>query len=222
MKCIVLKPINITLFLIAILGFVSVLHVISYIPLIRGTRIAPIYMLNFDAEQNIPALFSTALLWLCAVFAGFISCGERESRFRSLGWGGLALVFFFLGVDESVSLHERLNGFFLRDSGILTLGWVLPYAVLALVFSAVYFRFWLKLPRKQRFLIALAAVLFVLGSLVIEVIGGRMRVDGAGPGYHVMMACEELLEMSGSICFVYAFTSYLDEHIPDFCLSIRS
>ena len=217
-----INPKKTTVFLAAMTVVMGLLNIVSFIPLICGTRDVPIYMLNLDAEQSVPALFSTTLLWLCAVFAAFIAIGDPGKRSYRLKWGGLALAFFFLGIDESLCLHERLNGIFLRDSGFLIIGWVLPYAILVIFFAIAYFKFIFEIPSKTRLLIFLGGALFVTGALVLEVIGGRLKVDGMGISYYIMAAMEELLEMSGTIVFVYAFSSYIDECMPKFKLIVSS
>ncbi|VGO14790.1 hypothetical protein PDESU_03359 [Pontiella desulfatans] len=223
MDQVTISPKKTTTLLVALAIAMGLLNIVSFVPLLRGTRDVPIYMLNLDAEQSIPALFSTVLLWLCAIFAAFIARSDPGKRSYRLKWGGIALAFFFLGIDEALCFHERLNGIFLRDSGILTLGWTLPYAVLAIVFAISYLRFLGEIPKETRNLIIIAGSLYVCGSLVVEVIGGRLRAGGIeGIGYHSMVAMEELLEMSGAIVFIHAFSSYIDKHLPNFHLGISS
>ncbi|MEA2067726.1 MAG: hypothetical protein U9P12_00870, partial [Verrucomicrobiota bacterium] len=108
-----------------------VLNVLSYVPMLRGTRDAPVHMLNMDGEQNLPALFSTAMLWICAMLTAFIAASQtlRSERRK---WGVLSATFLFLGTDEAVSLHERLSGSVhgaLDSLGLFGFAWILPYAL---------------------------------------------------------------------------------------------
>ena len=223
MKCLTINPRRIIQLLLITTVAVFILNLISFVPMMKGSRDAPVYMLNMDHEQNIPALYSTVLLWISGILTAFIAGSVEGSKWFRLKWTLASLIFFFFGIDESLCFHERLNGFFLRDFGIMRLGWVLPYAILMIIFAAIYFKFLFELPKKTRRLLILGGGLFLSGALVVEVIGGMTRSnDEEGMLYHTMVAIEETLEMLGSIAFIHAFASYLDEHIPHFRLRISS
>ena len=67
-------------------------------------------------------------------------------------WLVLSFIFLYLSIDEAVQLHERVgviieNNF--NPTGYLSWGWVIPYGLLFIIFSAVYyFKFLPQLPKK--------------------------------------------------------------------------
>src|SRR5688572_33370381 len=61
-------------------------------------------------EYNIPALFSTLLLFLAAVFSYAIyRMPDRQIQKIKNYWLTLSLVFLFLSIDEALAIHERFN-----------------------------------------------------------------------------------------------------------------
>ena len=215
--------------LVRVLVFIAVgllvLNVLSYVPMLRGTRDAPVHMLNMDGEQNLPALFSTAMLWICAMLTAFIAASQtlRSERWK---WGVLAATFLFLGTDEAVSLHERLSGSVhgaLDSLGLFGFAWILPYALVLVVFLLVYAKFWWGLPADTRKWIAFGGFLFVAGALGCETVGYLwLKANGSGMVYHLEIAAEELLEMAGTIVLIHAFANHVAKHLPESGLRIGS
>ena len=105
---------------------------------------------SLSYEQNLPTWFSTCMLFACAVLLALIATGARrgEDPFAR-HWTVLAITFLFLSVDEFVSLHENLSGWF-DTGGVLYFGWVIPAAVFVTLFGLSYLRFLGQLPRSLR------------------------------------------------------------------------
>ncbi|MEN7973272.1 MAG: hypothetical protein ABFR47_05510 [Verrucomicrobiota bacterium] len=190
-------------------------------------RSYPLGLLSMDGEQNIPTMFSVALLWLCALFAGCIAVAEESGgRLRRLQWGVLAVVFLFAGVDEFTEMHERLTEPLrnaLNAGGLFYFAWVVPYVFFALLFTAMYFRFFMRLPGDTRKFVVLAVILYVGGSIGMEMIGGAwVQLHGKDWAYYLLVMVEEMMEMAGSIAFIYAFANHVDKHLPGFSLRITS
>ncbi len=180
-----------------------------------------------DGEQNIPTLFSLMLLWLCALLTAGIAWGNRGSaRKKVFQWSILAAVFFFMGLDESIQIHERLTEptrNMLGSSNLFHFAWVLPYMVFVVVFAAIYLRFFLELPRDTRRFVLLAAILYLGGCIGLEIVEGAwIQSHGKDEGYYLLVMIEELLEMSGCLVFIYAFANHIDKYFPDFELRITS
>ena len=75
-------------------------------------------MLSLDKENNVPALFSTLLLFTAALILAFVALLERvRARQDAPKWFILAAGFLLMGVDESLSLHERMIEPMLRGLG---------------------------------------------------------------------------------------------------------
>ena len=102
-------------------------------------------LFDLDREGNVPAWFSSLLLFSIALLLGIIGAGKAKSRDRwRWHWIGLAVIFVLLSMDEAASLHERLTvplRSALDLSGALYFAWVVPAGALLIVFAAVYIRF---------------------------------------------------------------------------------
>ncbi len=220
-----LHPKSLAMFLAAVTMALGVLNLLSCIPVFMGTGY-PFGSFNFDYENNIPTLFSTLLLCFCATLAFFIARSKKSERLLFLQWLGIAAAFLFLGIDESTSLHERLTEPVRNAVGtgaIFYYAWVIPYAVLLAVFVAIYLRFFFRLPPETRKWVAIGAVLYVGGGIGLELPGGAWyELHGKDAVFYLLATFEELLEMTGCILFIYAFSSYIDRHIPDFKIRITS
>lgn len=180
-------------------------------------------ILNLDNEANLPAWYSACALFLCAVLAGVIACAVWNKRNGArYKWLGLGLLFSYLSLDESASLHEGLIPGVLRRVDFVGLvpgqpfDWTpLGMALFAVVFG-IYFRFWLKLPSKTRLFFALSAITFLLGAIGFEKISHfyeALYQTENTIAYVVTCGIEEFLEMLGIAFFNYALLSHVCEHI---------
>ncbi len=188
-------------------------------------RIVPLF--DFDDEGNFPTLFSTLLLLGCAGLALLVGLSRRAQGARDGGyWLFLAAVFAYLGIDETVKIHERLI-VLIRDalgtSGVLFFAWVIPYGLAALVLGVIYLRFLWRLPTRVRILILLAGGLYVAGALGMEMIGGAyfdMRNGEKDVVFALMATLEETLEMVGLTVFIYALLTYIGTTLGGISLQI--
>ena len=62
----------------------------------------------------------------------------------------------------------------LNTSGILFYAWVIPYGIALLILIFLYLKFFISLPAKTRKLFIIAAVVYLLGVIGIELMGGRI------------------------------------------------
>ena len=95
---------------------------------------------DFDREGNLPTIVSSLMLLLCAVLLALIAYTVRNRKASGwIGWVGLSLLFLFVAIDESVSIHEQLirpvREMF-KLSGVLYFAWVIPYGIFALAVAA--------------------------------------------------------------------------------------
>jgi hypothetical protein len=189
----------------------------------HDTLFGLIPLFDFNREGNLPAFFSACLLLLVAALF-FVISGDawtRGDRWRR-HWLGLAAISLFLAVDEAAELHGILSRP-LRNlgdlSGALFFGWVVPYAILTIIVTIVYWLFWLALPPRPRMQLALAASLYVLGAIGFEVLSGIIvsEYGGLQTGldtwqHAIAYTAEELLEMSGTLLAIRALLQYIAEH----------
>lgn len=220
-----LLPRNLVVFFSALMLFLLVLHILAFIPVYFGDRVYPLGPFCFDVEHNLPSFFSTLLLVITSLLAGCIGKGEGNHR-KSFQWSVLAVVFFLMAIDENTEIHEKLNEpiqALIVTSGVFHYSWVIAYLLLVAVFVAFYFRFFLQLPRDTRRWVVLATALYVGGAIGLEMIDGAWYESfGRTPFFYVLTTIEELMEMSGCIVFIYAFSSYIDKYMPNFRICIAS
>ena len=209
-----LNPQKITKTLSIIALALGALHLIACIPHFFYGRGYPFAPLSLDAEQNIPTLFSTLLLTFAALLALKIADTQKgSSRLVTLHWLGIALVFFFLAVDEFTEIHEKVDVLIrsnLNTSGFFHFAWVLPYLIVLILLLAFNIRFIRSLPKKTILLLTLGFT-FYISTFAIEMGSGAwVEVNGKNPIYYLFVLAEELLELFGTITVIHAFIDYAD------------
>lgn len=171
--------------------------------------------LNVDGEYTIPSLFSSFSLLFCSFLLGFISRKKWQRNDKYIWkWIGLSVIFFYLALDETISLHEQLIHP-LRDlfnaTGIFYYTWVIPGLILVMVVLLIYFKFIQTLPQKIKYLFIISGVFYVGGGIGMEMLGGYYAYlyDTNNFIYQILVTIEELFEMLGVVIFIYALLSYL-------------
>ena len=177
-------------------------------------------LFSFSAEKNIPTLFSSLALALSAALLSVIATTHKRLKASYVPWFGLTIVFLFLAIDETASIHEKLTlpvRESLNTSGLLHFAWVIPYGIALAVFWAIYSKFLINLPRRTMVLFVVSGLTYVLGAMGLEMIGG-LRADLHGSDdlvYLLIVTGEEFLEMLGIVIFIYALLSYMAEHLKE-------
>lgn len=176
---------------------------------------------NLDLEKNnVPTWYQSSTLLLSSFLLAIIALVRREAKDKDFHyWGILSAIFLYLSVDEAVSIHEQLTmplrtAFHLE--GVFYLSWVIPAIAFLAVFFFVFLKFLLRLPEQTRYLMIKAGFIYVLGAVVVEMLGGDYlyltndlptRINDFR--YALITTVEESLEMSGIVLFIYALLSYL-------------
>lgn len=172
-----------------------------------------IKLFDFNIEKNIPTLYSFLALLFSSILLILITLQNKKNDLKYHAWLPLSMVFFFLSFDEILELHEHLVHLtrrFLNLSGFGTAYWTIPYIIMiAILFFSLY-KFLSKLPKRTFKLFVLAGAIFILGSVGMEILGGRQEeINGKSNVLYVFLyTIEELLEMLGVVIFIYALTSY--------------
>ncbi len=106
-----------------------------------------LYFFGLSYEQNLPTWYSASLLLLCAVqlTLAALDATQRKASYR-VHWWLLALVFFYISLDEAATIHEDLSRLF-DFGGVLYFGWVVPAAVVVILMGIVYLPFLWHLSR---------------------------------------------------------------------------
>ena len=180
-------------------------------------------MMSMDGENNLPALFSTLLLFCASLLLALIALLERRHEGVDVSkWAILAAGFMLMAMDEALSFHEKaiaplralLGG---QHLGIFFFAWVIPGFALVSVLGAFFLRFLFRLPRRTAIAFVVSAAIYLGGALGIELIEGWWREAHGHRNltYHVLVSLEEGMEMAGVIAFIHALLSYIAERFGE-------
>ena len=205
----VITPGKLRYFLLAITGFLLGGHCIVNVGIhFFGNHKYWLDSLNMDRELNIPTLFSTLLLFSISMLMKklYTTSGRESPR----DWLLLSKIFFFLGLDEAVQIHEIfiIPGFRQYLHPMFGSTWVIPYGFLAICLAYRY-RFFLKqLPRDTSVRLVAAGLIYILGAIGMEIIGSHLIQSGIikwqGFSYGMITGAEETLELLGLIIAIHA------------------
>ena len=182
-------------------------------------------LFNIDGERTVPAFFSWSLLLFCALLLGAIAYIKKVDREPYAShWTALAIIFFYLHIDEAIGIHERIGLIVtgqLNPSGIFYYAWTILGSIFVLICLLVFLRFINYLPTKVRYLFLLAGSIYVGGALIVEMYNGYyMSLYGAQPTYYVLTTLEEGMEMLGIITFIYGLMTYISSYMKDIYLLV--
>ncbi|MBK8784487.1 MAG: hypothetical protein IPO22_22430 [Anaerolineales bacterium] len=180
-------------------------------------------MKNFylDAEGNIVTFINALLLFIPSLILTAIGIWKTsvKDKFR-FHWIGLALIFFFLSIDEAAVIHENMikpMRAIVGAEGFFYFAWIIPGIIIVAAFGLVYLMFFLHLENKFKVLF-----LFSLGVYISGVIGGEM-ISGyyaANLGlknytYAVVASLEESIEYIGCSLIIYSLLKYIEHYLPE-------
>jgi hypothetical protein len=180
-------------------------------------------MMSLDGEFNLPSLFSTVLLLCASLLLTLIALIENNDRTPDTSkWVILAMGFLAMGVDETLSIHERLiapmrNLLGGHHLGIFYFAWVVPGVALVVALGAFFLPFLFRLPRKAAIAFVISAAVYLGGALGVEIIEGWWR-EGHGHRnliYQALVGLEEGMEMIGVILFIHALLDYIASHYKE-------
>ena len=206
------KAVNVLIGVIASLILLSLAGQIAKFYFGRPHVFGLVRLFYVDVENNLPTWYQSLALGFAAVLLGAIGMAARRALSPLAGyWLALSLLFVFLSLDEAASIHEasmeplrRLTG---RLEGAWQPGWVILGIAAAAIVSAAFLRFFLHLSRFERSQVFLAAMLFIVGALGMEMVTASLFTT-SDPSYKenftyaVLAHIEELLEMLGVVVFI--------------------
>ncbi len=207
---------------LVVLVLLHVAVITVYYPQLFDTSRPSLLKLFFlDQETNIPSFFNTLLLLITAASAYFIYVLKKKSKQPTFHWLLICFLFLFLALDETISIHERVNLLIYnkgwRSGGFFKFLWIVPYLLLALVFLLSSLSLLRSLPAKTRNGFLLAGTIYVAGAAGFEMIGGKI-IDTRGMDnmlYIISASVEEILEMTGLIIFIYYLLDYLETELAN-------
>jgi hypothetical protein len=177
------------------------------------------HVFDLDDEFNIPSLFSLFLFGIVSVLLGLIAhYSEQEKKPYYIQWAGMAVIFFWLGFDEILSIHEPWEPILrslLHTKGIFYYIWQLPYLIFFLGIISFYIPFWKDLNPKIRLQMIWSAVFYLTAVIVLESLGGRyyalhsLHDPVRDPIYITFSTIEETFEMIGLTIFIHSLLEYI-------------
>jgi len=194
---------------------------------IFGLHLPGTNLFFLDNEFNIPSIFSQLILLTSALILTYIFYLERKLP-NAKYWLVLACGFYFMSLDEVISIHERLNPIvssLIHDfGGVFTFAWVLPYIILTVSFGLFFLRFLFDLPKTSRINFIIAGSIYLFGAIGLEMIGGEYYgAHGTKETiiYATFVTIEESCEMFGISFFIYALLQYIQLAHRNLILSVR-
>jgi len=181
-----------------------------------------IKLFNLDAENTVPAWFSTCILWSCGV--GLFAIGSMEKKSIHRFWFLIGSSIIYVSLDENIGLHEHaikvVNALAERNNielpDFLAFSWVIPAGMCLLVLALVLIPFFTKLESQMRILLFIAAFVYLLGAVGLEMVGAYAWINLYKNWYLLASTTEEILEMSGAIILLHAVTSQLFFQFKEF------
>jgi hypothetical protein len=172
--------------------------------------------LGLDNEQSLLAWYSSFMMLYAALLMlviGTASVPGPASTKRH--WSFLGLVFIYLSLDESISLHEKLVvpvREALHLSGVLYFSWIVVAIPVLMAMGWVFALLLLREDRRTSLRLIGAGACYVFGALGMEMIGGAL-VSSASPSwmYAIAIIIEESLEAVGLTLLLRALLLHLSE-----------
>ena len=185
-------------------------------------------LFNLDREFNLSSWYSCLTLLFCALLLKIIADKKKyEADVFARKWKILSTIFVLLAIDELLSIHEILIipdlAKILNLPGFLRQIWVIPGAIIVIIFLKKYYKFTINLPKRTRFHFISAAFMYIGGALIMEMIGGAYSENNGQQNliYALMTNVEEVLEMTGIIIFIYGLLYYLNKSKQQLQINVK-
>ncbi|HEY5625482.1 MAG TPA: hypothetical protein VIT93_03230 [Dehalococcoidia bacterium] len=218
------SPLRVALFLATLAGLLLIAHLAA-----EGVRTTigedlpdrATGMWNLDEENNVPTWFASMLLALVGfglVLVGLMKYQERDRYWWQ--WFAIALIPFFLSLDDMSQLHEALSSPLSEEygfGGLLHWAWVVVALPAVGVLTILFLPFLRHLPARTLILLLAGAGMVFGGGVILEMFEGWW-VDANGSGGVIifsMVTVQEVLELLGSIIALYAVIDYAAGYRPD-------
>ena len=67
-----------------------------------------VHVFDLESEHNIPAWFSSSMLFVCGLLLGMVAFTRRVEGARyAAHWTGLSIIFLYMSLDEAIMIHEK-------------------------------------------------------------------------------------------------------------------
>lgn len=176
---------------------------------------------NFNEEKNAPSIFSSLLHLFASFLLGLTGRSHLQIKISKKFWFTLSFIFLFLGMDELLRIHEKLEGNSLEGfSGMFLYNWIIYYGIALIILGFILFKSLLKLPKKTLKGFFFAGIIFLSGAIGVEnFTGGYIHLHKLSenliintPLVFTLYTIEELLEMIGVSIFIYHLLLFLGQY----------
>jgi hypothetical protein len=177
------------------------------------------FLWNLNAEQGYGTHFSAIqlfLLGLTVLMTSFADCGKDATWKEKLPWYLVASVYFFIGLDDCVGIHENLIFWgrnLMPESTTFHFihEWLWFYGPVALVVVIFLSRFFLMkfLYSPEIIMLMFVALMLWVSVLLLEGLAKNI-IDPMGIDYgRLLIGLEEGSEMFGATLFMLGFSKHL-------------
>lgn len=167
-------------------------------------------------ESNVPTWYSSAQLAMAALLLVAIAVDARARRAPfAKAWAFLALIFFYISLDEVSQIHEHWGMAFdgvVERQGIFFRRWVVAGIPIVLALGAFFSRFVFSLPVRTRNRMIVSGAVYVGAALGMELVEGWWFTHRTlGLTIELINTIEESGEMIGIALFVRTLLLYIQE-----------
>lgn len=169
---------------------------------------------NLDKERSLKATYSGFQLLASGGAAAMIAYLLEEKVKRWL-WGVASAGFFYLALDEMMTIHERIGFVLNRWTGLMgywgeSFNWLIYFIPLIALGILVLFLLMRTVWRSdRRFGMLLGCgVDFLIVSLVFEYVGGKLL---GSPWYQSLVVLEESAQLIGESFFLVGIMFFLQK-----------
>lgn len=148
------------------LGHLLVVIVLRDIGPFGSDKVRTFFDLDVEAA---PGAYFSALAWLVLAGAALLNAGISQDTRRF--WQLAAFLAAFLSLDEAVRIHERFAAIgeqLTSATGIFTISWWVVYPFVLAPILGLALPGFLKLERKLQLRLAVAATIFCVGAVGLE------------------------------------------------------
>lgn len=171
-------------------------------------------------DLNREGSFGTWVNGMLAVATAVVTllCGVQDTRDGGRWrrhWQILAAAFLYVSIDELLAIHERVSAAVqvgLGTSGALYFAWVIPAVLCVAVLALYQVRFLAALDRNTRRRLLVAATVFLLGAVGLELVESYVFVPGQEQQsllFDGLSAVEEVMELSAFTLTLWALLRHL-------------
>jgi hypothetical protein len=178
---------------------------------------------DIDREGTVPTWFSALLESMCGLVLLALAFRSRQSGGGMfVPWVVIAAIFFYLSIDDTVTIHELLGG----DNSIggslkdkLGIGvafvWVIPAMIILLALLPFFIPFFLKLPQGTFVLFVIAGLGFVFSQVGMESYAGN-HLQLNTMKYHWESALEDSPgKQIPLVLFLFALLAYIRDNLQE-------